>query len=735
MSTAPLEPPLSPDLPAWVRRGALAVICLLLLAPALRILGGLPIYGDDHSSHLAGIHHLLRLLRAGETDLFCPTFNLGFPMYLYYQPLPHAVAALLHLGSLGLLGEQAAFNLTVVALWCAYPLACYAGARRLGLGDTAALLAAAAAPAVRSSLGFGFTLDSVMGLGLYTQLYAMVLFPLCLGWSWHALHRADGAGARPLLAASGLHVLVWLSHAFYGVAAATAAALMVAARPGRLRRALPRLGLIGALTLASLLFWLLPLARTDAFAGGWPWDGVDRWEGYGASRVLRALLRGQLLDERQLPILSFALTGGLALAALRLRRSAVLRALALCFLVFLLFVIGRRSLGFLVDLQPANRGLQLFRYIGPLHACAVLLAGAGLAWLAERASRWVGSTAALALCACLLLPPTVGLVLRARYFFHTIRSYHITDRDLAAAGEAIREARGRGTPAGRVYAHNKAGTGAHLVAAAMALHTEEAMGQSYGLSMHDALGFYYLEHLDPLDGPRRALFNFRFALAAPDSTLARGELAAGNRPLLRRPTLLVFQLPGEHRYLQPVDLSLALLGAPRELRPAALAWLTSGWPAAGQFGIAVRDPAQAPAGAPILRGHGKEAQRLEDGTWRPLAQLPPPPARGAPGRVLEERIALNRYSGRVEMTRAAAVVLKVGYHPFWQARVDGARVPSLLLTPSYLGVRVPAGVHDVELRFRNPLYQKVLFLLALILWLTIAGWRCHQVYRNRSRKA
>ena len=126
---------------------------------------------------------------------------------------------------------------------------------------------------------------SVMGLGLFTQSFALVLLPLCLGWTWHALHGAHPR--RPggaCLAAAGLLVLVWLSHAFYGLVAATAALVMVAARPTRLRATLPRLALMGGVTLASLLFWLLPLALTRGAMGGWPWGGADRWQGYGAQR-------------------------------------------------------------------------------------------------------------------------------------------------------------------------------------------------------------------------------------------------------------------------------------------------------------------------------------------------------------------------------------------------------------------------------------------------------------------
>jgi hypothetical protein len=678
--------PAAPDLlPVWLRRSVLLALVLVTGLPALRILGAQPIFGDDHSSHLAAIAELVSLLRAGETDLFCPTFNLGFPMLLYYQPLPHLAVALLHLASFGQLGLELCFNLSVVTLWCAYPLAVHAGARRLGLDDHAALLAALAAPTVRSALPFGFTLDSVMGLGLYTQLWAMVFFPLALGWGARALvaERLE----RSFLGAAGLLTLVWLCHAFYGVAASTAIAGLAILR-GRLRQSLPRLLLLGALVLASLLFWLIPLALTADFAGGWPWDGVDRWEGYGARRVLATLFTGRLLDDGGVPLLSLALGGGLAVAITRVRRDPALRALLCCFLVFLLFLIGRRSLGHLVDLQPANLGLQLFRYLGPLHLTAVLLAGVGLA----AAVRWLGARLGhpilcLGLALVLFLPVLVHLGLRERAYFRTIASYAVSESELRAAGAAIDAAVRSGTPPGRIYAHAKSGHGAHLVAALLARYTGQPLGQSYGVGMHDSLGFYYLEQLDPADPFSLALYNFRFLVSRPGSPLAR---VAGPR-LLRRGLLEVDRVEGEHGWFALAELSGELRGRPREVRPAVLRWLAEAEARRGGFLQIL------PAGVAAL-----------------------PSTSGNPsGRIEGEGHSTTAHRARVRLHRPGLLVLKLGFHPFWSLSVDGRPARALHLTPCFLGAALPAGVHEVRFRFENPGYQKALALGSVGLWLLL----------------
>jgi len=140
----------------------------------------------------------------------------------------------LHLLTFGALSPQVAFNVTVVLCWSLYPLTTFVGARRLGLDRTQALVCALLAPLVSSKLKFGFTIHSLMGLGLYTQHYAMLLFPLALGTLWQAVEGYGETAAsrrRRVISAGGLLVLICLSHAFYGVVLATSGVIMVLVRP------------------------------------------------------------------------------------------------------------------------------------------------------------------------------------------------------------------------------------------------------------------------------------------------------------------------------------------------------------------------------------------------------------------------------------------------------------------------------------------------------------------------
>lgn len=706
-----------------LRGGCVLALCAMLFVKARVLLGDTPILGDDHSSHLAAIAHLAALLRQGRTDFYCPTFNLGFPMGLYYQPFPHLGAALVHLVSFGALSVTAAFNLTVVGLVCLYPAAVFFGTRRLMQSDDAALGAAFCAPLVTSALPFGLTLHSVMGLGLYTQLWAMVILPLALGTSWAAVQgeAKDPRYRTGLGVAAAWMTLLWLCHAFYGLAAATLVVVMTLVQPSALARTLPRLAVLGGLTMASLLFWLLPLGSVAEFAGGWPWGSAEQVQGYGAPRVLSALVRGRVLDDGRLPVVTIAFTLGVAFSIWSARRSPVRRWLLLGAGLMLGFLMGRPALGPLVDILPANRGIQLFRYIGPFHMMAIFVAGFGLYGIGRFLARPLGGAAAVAILGALLFPALADWPGRAGGLLRTGADFPVQAEDLRALGRAIDGAVARGTPPGRVYAHEKTRTGTHLISALLSLHTRQPMGQSYGVSMHDALGFFYLEYLDPMDSEQMGLYNFRFVLADRDAPFAVQLRASGHEPLAHRGTLQLFRLEGPHGYFRVVELDGAIVGTPRQVRPLVRRWLASGWPAAGRFVGVVAEKAEVPRGVSwVLSTRGPEA---EEGDPDPL-RVPWPerrPARrdGPPGQILSWSMGPGRFEAEARMARPGALSLAMGYHPYWRATLDGKPVPALMLAPAFIGVQVPAGHHRVHLGFHNPTWQKVLLALTVAAWVLV----------------
>lgn len=78
-------------------------------------------------------------------------------------------------------------------------------------------------------------------------------------------------------------------------------------------------------------------------------------------------------------------------------------------------------------------------------------------------------------------------------------------------------------------------------------------------------------------------------------------------------------------------------------------------------------------------------------------------------------------AGRIDVTlntpapAGAALVVSENFYPGWQARVDGADAPTARANYNLIGVALPAGARQVELRFVDPAYAlgKTITLIAL----------------------
>jgi hypothetical protein len=121
-------------------------------------------------------------------------------------------------------------------------------------------------------------------------------------------------------------------------------------------------------------------------------------------------------------------------------------------------------------------------------------------------------------------------------------------------------------------------------------------------------------------------------------------------------------------------------------------------------------------------------------------KTPPPslsdsaPYTGPPGRVDSNRDSLDngRFAGRVTATRASWVMLKESYAPHWRATVDGKPVKTAMLAPSYVGVPIPAGTHDVVFQYHSDTKYPEYFAIGIVTLFGLAfGPKLWRRYRRR----
>lgn len=76
------------------------------------------------------------------------------------------------------------------------------------------------------------------------------------------------------------------------------------------------------------------------------------------------------------------------------------------------------------------------------------------------------------------------------------------------------------------------------------------------------------------------------------------------------------------------------------------------------------------------------------------------------------------------------LLLKVTYHPYWKcvfqsladatdSTRDWLEVPVHHVTPNLMSVVLPPGKHHVICQYKNPIYQKVGFILFLVIYITL----------------
>jgi uncharacterized membrane protein YfhO len=83
------------------------------------------------------------------------------------------------------------------------------------------------------------------------------------------------------------------------------------------------------------------------------------------------------------------------------------------------------------------------------------------------------------------------------------------------------------------------------------------------------------------------------------------------------------------------------------------------------------------------------------------------------------------------------MLFKATYHPNWHAELDGKQVQTMLLSPGFIGVRVPAGSHTLRMTYDSGWLKMILLLLgpAAAFWIEMIShpgnlWRKNRVQKN-----
>jgi hypothetical protein len=660
-----------------------ALLVLLVAIPTIanaiallpEITSGVPSLNDDAFHYLLVQQASQALAHGGNVlDLWVPQLELGFPNFLYYQTLPHlAVAGLdkLLLGSVDLL---TLFNVVRFVLLVGFPLTVYWSMRRMGFSVVAAAFSAAAASLISGNARYGFEYDSYVwrGFGMFTQLWAMHLSFIALACVHRVIER--GKGYLPAILALSALVLSHLVYA-YMMAITLVVVLLVGASRRTLLPRVARLAIVGFAVLAVTAYMWLPFLSSYQYLGASPYLESWKYDSFGAPTILGWLFSGDLLDHGRLPVLTVLLALGIVAALIRRGRLA---ALALGgFAVWLVLYFGRPTLGPIADLFPLHDGLLFHRFIGGVELFAVILVGIGGSWIWRSVVRLRSAripmlrplgrvTVAFAILLAFLVPAVAERI--AYYADNTLwmsqtRDAIDADPDMAAILATLAS-----EPGGRAYAGLRTNWGSQLAFGSvratdlLTFHAIPAVSPPYqSLSLNADMIW------DFQDGEEAQydLLDVRYVVTPSSYTVP-----AFYQPLQRTARYTLYRVPtsGAAEYVSIT----ARRSAPtqRALFDGNIAWF-----------------------------RGADATNLRFIRWDYLAPVgPQQTSAGCPdgGHTLYERDEVDAVHLVVECSAASPLVIKVTYHPNWHVTVDGQPVPTYMLSPSFVGVDLPAGRHTVD---------------------------------------
>ncbi|MFH1140653.1 MAG: hypothetical protein V1724_03050 [Chloroflexota bacterium] len=682
---------------------------------------------NDGVLHLTLIQSASQALSHGEnlTDFWVPYFNLGYPVFHYYQHLPHIAIALLHIFTFKLFSLVFLFNLSQYLLLSLYPLAIYWAMRRFGFGRLPSGLAGLASSLLSTDGLYGLEYGSYVwrGFGLYTQLWAMLLLPLCLAQLYVTTREGKGYFLSILLLAATL-----LSHVIYGYIAILSAVLFLFLQPHP-REVLQqgkRLAIVLTALVLVVSYFTVPLLLDRDFLNRSVWELTSKYDSLGHVFVLKTLLSGNLLDFGRLPSLSLLLLVGLAVAVFRYKDEKH-RAIIVLFVAGLLLYFGRPTWGVLLNLLPMSRDLPLHRLIGGVHLGATFLIGVGFAalWEFAQGKPRLWRFAVLPLVALLLLAPIYKerfdyLAANSRWMEENSRWFAKEQKDLDSLLAALQS-----LPPGRVYSGLGGNWGKDYRVGYVPMY---ALYPGAGI---DSLGYLYHAlslnadiqvNFDETRSDQYELFNVRYVVLPTDRTppafLTRMD-QFGRHVLYQAPASGYFEL---------VDSDIALVGDKADWYKANLQWLQSPLPASKQhpsifFSLG---KVQATYPATLLMGQ-VDANTLAASV--PVAQRPPA------GAVQLEGSQGDTYLALANVERQSYLMLKVTFHPNWQAWVDGMPVKTVMLSPSYVGIRLDKGVHQVVLQYKPGPMRSYLLLLGLLTLplVALAEWRRERLARLMER--
>ena len=696
------------DIPPWLVFTALAVVFCIYWYVGLRyfIFAGAA-YGADNSSHLAEITKIAELMRAGRFDTFwSPQVNLGYPLFTSYNVLPY-----LFMGASVALTQtfwlpMHVYNASIILLHASVPLCWYASARLLRLPRLTALCFALLPVFMAEYTMFGLHAGTTMRMGLYTQLWALPLFPLVCACYYRFLILATRGS---MLTAVLAHSLLCSIHTLLGFFAGLGGLLFFVLRRQGWRKYL----LSQVLILLLFSYWIVDWFNNNAYLVKIAFIDHPIY-GDGFLTTIKYLVEGEFFDhERPFPFLTLLL-GCSALVILRTQTR--LQAWAVYFFlsgfILLLYAPGDSLLGRAI---PFFQEIPYRRYTAIIQLGGALVIAQGARYLLLKTARllaFVLNITSTTIVRDLVIIVIVVLSLQHLILMRRTFRAHPIDADFAATAEFLRN-----KPHARFLVHNEFGTTSHFFRNLLPLLSDRAQLTTYARGIRDSLSSYYTTVFDfaPLS---YELFNIRY-LVSKDKEIPPYQ-RHGFSLRQRFGALRIYAAEREYGYFDVVQSNFAVTAFTSR---AAVEYLRQH---ARRFYYHKNLPRlmhTAPDDMPYVAFvEGKPQHYLHRHAEAVTAEQFNAQVFGNASNytaTIAEKVSDQHYQAELQLATPAYLLLKASYTPGWRATINDEPTAVHAIAPNLMGVSLPAGQHTVTYYYRSDTLTQVLFLLCAIAWLTL----------------
>jgi len=681
-------------------------------------------------------------------DHWVPNWNEGYNLPFYYSHVPQIMIV----GAWRIFHNVSLFqfyHVIIYLLLCLFPLSVFLALRVTGVSWITAGFGALLASHISTDGLYGLDPPSFLwrGYGLSSQLFAMVWLPIAIACSFRAFTHK-----RFILPAIVLLILTTAGHLGIGIMAflslvplaATASLLaFFTQQPVKeivkpLKQNVVTLGIIAAVAIFFLSYWILPAMSLDTYHNFSFWDPVWKFNSYGVKEVMTRLGNGALFDFGRLPIITGLIIVGLF--------TIQYPQFTLLFIFFLLLYFGRTTWGNMLNIIPAMREFHQSRFIVGMHLAGIFLAPVGLTWLVSGITYQVSRIIILPLhvikfiifiiVIVFVFPAVYGQTIRYAAHNDTLIAQANANYAKQAAGAntlvaSLQEL--EKTAPGRVFAGRGgswgkdfriAETPMYMYLSNFSLPTVLWLPETW--SPNGDTEQYFRENVSD----DYALYNIRYV--ATQTNLPKENIQPFWKLIKETSSWKLYEVPTSGYFTAGVRPAIVASDKYSFTNVIRL-WIQSSDPKNGLYPELSFDTKKYPVntGLPNFKMIDEVTFQVPDGSTHNVFSEPPKYL--SPNLPAGRQVTLTSQTNNMDMVfttkvhvpagcTECMVILKQTFHPNWRVTVDGKQVTPIITFPFFIGIPVTAGNHTIIASYEPSKLKIILLslslttLTALIIW-------------------